>query len=123
MTVLPRLSASKLKEYQKCPTMYQYRNMVEKTDSINVWGLVGTAAHKAIETYYLMGTPIHTTFLQRVEAIDARVQGYDFYPDLTLAIFKGLKQFVPSKYQVMDINEKLQFCKCLDSKLFFINRS
>lgn len=105
---LPRLSASKLKEYQKCPTMYQYRNAVDKTDSINVWGLIGTAAHKAIEMHYLSGIPIHTTFLQRVDAIDARVQGYNFYPDLTLSILKGLKGLDLSKYPVMAVDGKMQ---------------
>ena len=66
---LIRLSASKLKLYQRCPTAYVHKYIAKKDDRIGIHGLLGSAVHKAIETKYRnpetnMGYTFQITFGQ-----------------------------------------------------------
>lgn len=49
---LTRLSASKLKLYERCPTAYVHKYIAKKDDRVGIHGLLGSAVHKAIETKY-----------------------------------------------------------------------
>lgn len=52
MQKLVRLSASKLKLYERCPTAYVHKYISKRDDRVGIHGLLGTSVHKAIETKY-----------------------------------------------------------------------
>ena len=104
---LPRLSASKLKLYQKCPKMYLHKYR-DRADSSNIWAIVGTAAHSAIEQYYLYGTSMAQTFMQKLNNVNADIEGYQYFPTLLNDILRGLNTFNADKYETLKINDKLQ---------------
>jgi ATP-dependent helicase/DNAse subunit B len=52
MTALPRVSASKLKLWHECATRYYYYYQTEIKEAPNIYGVSGSACHRAIELYY-----------------------------------------------------------------------
>lgn len=50
---LPRLSASKLKVYEQCPTQYKWKYILGHKDHANIYGVLGSAVHKAIQDKYI----------------------------------------------------------------------
>lgn len=101
MNTLPRLSASKLKLYERCPKQYVYRYLRNNEDKLNVWGIVGTAAHKAIEQHYRTGTDIAQGFLDRTKNMDSTLGGYEDYAyKLLVGTYMSLKEFDPTQYPI-----------------------
>ncbi len=53
---LPEFSASRINTYKTCPRLYRH-NYIERTEEPkHVLTIMGSALHKAIETFYLQGT-------------------------------------------------------------------
>lgn len=50
---LPRLSASKLKVYESCPIQYKWKYVLGHKDRANIYGVLGSAVHKAIQDKYI----------------------------------------------------------------------
>jgi PD-(D/E)XK nuclease superfamily len=108
---LVRLSASKLKMYQKCPRMYLAR-YTHGDSGLNIWGIIGSAAHKAIEKYYKEGTHIVPTFYQAVaQSIHPDMEGFENAQSTQTTIGKGLAGFDPTIYTPLEVDGKLQLEK------------
>lgn len=69
MNKLPKLSATKIQTYMTCPTWYKYRYIQGVSDRPNVYGLFGSAMHKAIEQWYSDGKDPHITLQEKMSDI------------------------------------------------------
>lgn len=109
MTILPRVSASKLKTYEKCPKMYLANYKSEQKGNLNIWAVIGTAAHKALEMHYRSQAMILPTFYQRVAmAVTADVDGFENGLSVQKNIASGLSEFNPAWYTPLLVADKLQ---------------
>lgn len=104
--MLPRVSASKLKLWQECPKMYEMRYVRGEEQKPNVWALVGSGAHKAIETYYKTGRPILATYAEWIaeHVTSAAVEGIEYAPNLIAGIQNGLKNFDTTLYDPLEVD-------------------
>jgi len=108
---LVRLSASKLKMYQQCEKMYLARYL-HGDKGINIWGIIGSAAHKAIERHYREGSYILPVFYQAVaQTIKPDMEGFENAQQTQAVIAKGLESFDPSWYTPMVRDDKMQLEK------------
>jgi RecB family exonuclease len=82
MNELPHISASKIKTYKTCNRQYYYKYIAppvsQESEERNVGALIGTALHKAIETYYKEKINPALTFQAMIHSIydEWELQGY-----------------------------------------------
>ena len=102
----PRLSASKLKVYESCPKRYKLQYLIGQRGEANLWGIIGSAAHKAIELYYRDQTPIGVTLQERVNKhLTPDTEGFEYYHATYQAIYASLQSFDPTLYKPVEMEK------------------
>jgi hypothetical protein len=108
MDKLTRLSASKLKLYQRCPTAYAHRYIAGK-ESLGIHALMGSAVHKAIEKYYSTGADTIQTFQDSFSKwITPEVDNLQIAMSLFHLGREMVTTFDPSLYAPKIVDGKLQ---------------
>src|SRR5687767_5917395 len=64
---LPKISPSKIKLFQKCPQLYQYKYNHHLDDDANIWAIYGTSLHKAIEMKYVANVHPYIAFQTKMQ--------------------------------------------------------
>jgi hypothetical protein len=93
--------------YQTCPKMYAARYQ-GGDKGINVWGIIGSSAHKAIEGWYRDKTDIPMTFIGTVgKTITKDTEGFEYAQRVSETIYNHLTLFDPKQFQPTEIDGKL----------------
>ena len=89
--------------------MYLANYKSEQKGNLNIWAVIGTAAHKAIELHYRSQAMILPTFYQRVAmTVSGDVEGFENGLNVQRTIASGLSEFDPTWYTPRIVNDKIQ---------------
>lgn len=104
---LPRVSASKLKLYEACPKQYLAKYLVpQEGELVSIYGVSGSAIHKAIEMKYKEGTDPITTFAgRRRKFVTAEVDRFEDYTRVLAEGYNILDAFDFSWYKPVDLEK------------------
>jgi len=103
---LPVLSASRIKLFKRCGKQYAYRYVLNQADDKSIPALIGSAYHKAIESYYSDGKNVAATYQRFVnDSLNEwndkgySIKGEEWYKEMKNAGSDMVTLFKPDMFQ------------------------